>query len=124
MTKVSTKASYRIPGVYEPIEYVVETHTICDKCGSADIRYKANAHLPEAVSNGFAIVFFVALFGSIALGLGAIILRFYKYNVMVFATGIMISVVDILVFSCLTAFIERNNDKNPKCNACGNEHIT
>ena len=123
MTKVSTTASYRIPGIYEPIEYVVETHTICDKCGSADISYKANAHLPEAVSNGFTLVFFISLFGFIALGFGVIALRLYKYNFIIFGMG-LISVIDILVFSCLTAFVERNNDKNPKCNECGNEHIT
>jgi hypothetical protein len=123
MTKVSTTASYRIPGVYEPIEYIVETHTICDTCGSANISYKANAHLPEAVSNGFALVFFISLFGFIALGFGAILFRLYKYNFIIFGIGV-ISVIDILVFSCITAFVERNNNKEPKCNTCGNEHIT
>jgi hypothetical protein len=123
MTKVSTTASYRIPGVYEPIEYIVETHTICDKCGSSDISYKANAHLPEAVSNGFAVVFFMSLCGFIALGFGAMALKLYKYNFIIFGIGLM-SVIDISVFLCLTAFVERNNGKNPKCNECGNEHIT
>ena len=51
MTKVSTTGTYTIPGVYEPIEYIVETHTVCDACGSADIRYKGRAHLP-AWGNG------------------------------------------------------------------------
>jgi hypothetical protein len=123
MTKVSTTASYTIPGVYEPIEYIVETHTICDECGSADISYKGNAHLPEAVNRVFRIVFFISLLGFIVLAFGAIVFRFFKYNLIIFGIG-MISVIAILVFSCLTIFIERNNNKNSKCNKCGSEHIT
>jgi hypothetical protein len=123
MTKVGTTDSYRIPGIYEPMEYIVEMHTICDECGSTDISYKGDAHLPEAVRTVFVMVFFISLLGFIGLAFGAMALRLFKYNLILCGIG-MISVIDILVFSFLTDFIERNNDKNPKCNKCGNEHIT
>lgn len=123
MTKVSTTDFYRIPGIYEPIEYVVETHTVCDECGSADISYKADAHLPETVDNGFAMVFYISFFGSIVLGLGVMVLSIYKYDIWICGLGLF-SVIDFLVFGFLTSFVERNNNKNPKCNNCGNEHIT
>ena len=123
MTKVSTTATYRIPGIYEPIEYIVETHTICDECESTDISYEADAHLPEAVSNGFANVSFISFFGFIVLALGAMLLGTFKYNIWICGLGIF-SVINFLLFTFLTIFVERNNNKNPKCNNCGNEHIT
>jgi hypothetical protein len=123
LTKVSKTDFYRIPGVYEPIEYVVETHTICDVCGSADIGYKADAHVPEFLSNILCSLLWVSLLGFIILALGASVLGIFKYNRMIFGIG-MISVVDFLLFSCLTSIVERNNTKNPKCRKCGNEHIT
>jgi hypothetical protein len=123
MTKVSKTDFYRLPGIYEPIEYVVETHTICDVCGSADIGYKGNAHLPEYLSNILSLLWGVSLFGSILLGLGAMALGIFKYNRIIFGIGI-VSVVDLLVYICLTCIVERDNNKNPKCRKCGNERIT
>ncbi len=117
MTKVSTKASYRIPGVYEPFEYFVETHTICDKCGSTDIRYKGNAHVPATVNGVFSIVIIVSFYGAVILGL-------ITYNLKIFGGLGLLSIIALLVFSCLTSYIERNNHKSPKCNNCGNEQIT
>ena len=68
MTKVSTTASSRIPGIYEPIEYVVETHTVCDECGSSDISYKGNSHAPKSLHGIFSLVIMVSFYGSIVLG--------------------------------------------------------
>ncbi len=117
MTKVSTTGSYRIPGVYEPIEYIVETHTICDECGSADISYKGNAHVPDSVNGVFSLVIIVSFYGAVILGL-------ITHNQIICGGLGMTSVIALVVFSCLTGFVERNNYKNPKCNKCGNEHIT
>jgi len=123
MTRVRTIDTCRIPGIYEPVEYIVETHTICDQCGSANIRYQGNAHLPKSVNLAFTIVILISFWGSIVLALGAGIFRVWKYNWIIYSLG-MISVVVLIVFRCLSGFVERNNHKNPKCNQCGNEHIT
>ena len=123
MTKVSTTEFIRIPGIYEPIERVVETHTICDQCGSAEISFEANAHLPLAVEQVFSLIFPVSLFAFIALGLAAMMLRIYKYIPIICGIG-MIAPIDMLVYSCLLSIVERNNNKNPRCNECGNVHIT
>lgn len=117
MTKVSTTDSYRIPGVYEPIEYIVETHTICDVCGSADIRYKGNAHVPASVNGAFSLVIIVSFYGAILLGL-------ITHNMNICAGAGMISVIALAIFLCLTLYVERDNHKSPRCNQCGNEHIT
>jgi len=123
MTKVSITDSYRIPGIYEPIEYIVETHTICDKCGSADISYKGNAHLPGLVNLGFSLVSILAFYGGLLLAFGEMLLGFFKYNHVIYGLWI-VSGIALIVFWCLTAFVERNNSKNPKCSKCGNERIT
>lgn len=123
MTKVSKTDSYRIPGVYEPIEYVVEAHTICDKCGSADISYKRNAHLPASVNGGFTLVIILSFYGGVVLSFGEMLLGFFNYNLIIFGLWI-ISIIAFIVFCFLTAYVERDNGKNPKCNKCGNERIT
>ena len=123
MTKVSTTGSYRIPGIYEPIEYIVETHTICDKCGSGDISYKANAYVPGFINGVFSLIIILSFCGFFISGIGGMILRIFKYNLIVFGSLITF-VIAFFVFGFLTAFVERNNNKNQKCNKCGNEHIT
>lgn len=117
MTKVGTTATYRIPGVYEPIEYIVETHTICDECGSSDIGYKGNAHVPDSVTGVFTIVIIVSFYGAVIIGL-------ITHSQIICAGLGTLSVITLLIFVCLTSYVERNNSKNPKCNKCGNEHIT
>lgn len=123
MTKVRTIDTCHIPGVYEPVEYIVETHTICDQCGSADIRYKGNAHLPASVNGWFSLVIIGSFYGGLLLFFCEGLFSVFKYNWIVFGLW-AISLFTLIVFCCLTAYIERNNKKNPKCNACGNEHIT
>ncbi len=117
MTKVTETATYRMPGVYEPIEYIAKTYTICDECGSTDIRYKGNAHVPVFVNGVFSIVIIVSFYGGCILGL-------ITHDLKIFGGLVMLSVIAFLAYMCLTSFIERNNHKNPKCNQCGNEHIT
>lgn len=116
MTKIIETDTYRIPGIYEPIEYVVKTYTICDKCGSADIRNKSNAHLPASIIGGFSLVIVVSFIGGIVLAFGKMLMGFIGVWI--------ISLVTFIAFGCLTGYVELNNNKNPKCNACGNEHIT
>jgi hypothetical protein len=123
MTKVSTTASYRIPGIYEPIEYIVETHTICDECGSANISYKGSAHLPAIVNEWFSLVILLCFYGGVFLTFIESLFGLLKYNWIIWGLWI-ISIVALIVFFCLTTYVERNNNKNPKCNVCGNEHIT
>ncbi len=117
MTKVTETSTYRIPGVYEPIEYIAKTYTICDKCGSTDIRYKGNAHVPGFVNGVFSIVIIVSFFGGCILGL-------ITHNLNIFGGLIILSIIALFIFMGLISFIERNNHKNPQCNQCGNEHIT
>ena len=123
MTKVSTTDTYTIPGVYEPIEYIVETHTICDVCGSSDISYKRNAHLPFMVERLFSIIILISFCGAVAIALGLMLLGNFNYNRIIFGLG-LISVLAFLAYGGLTVYVERDNGKNPKCNACGNKHIT
>jgi hypothetical protein len=123
MTRVSTTGTYHIPGVYEPIEYVVETHTVCDECGSSDIGYQRSSHLPAPVVGGFSLVIGLCFYGGVVTALGEMLSGVFKYNQIIWGLWI-ISAVTFTAFCCLSAFVERNNAKNPKCNTCGNEHIT
>ena len=123
MTKVSTTATYRIPGIYEPIEYIVETHTICDECGSVDISYKGNAHLPASANGWFSLIIILFFYGGIFIAFIESLFDLLKYNWIIWGLWI-ISLVALIVFCSLTAYVERNNNKNPKCNNCGNQHIT
>jgi hypothetical protein len=117
MTKVSTTDTYRIPGIYEPIEYIVETHTVCDVCGSADISYKGNAHLSESTTLTFTLVIMVSFYGSILLGL-------ITSNLEICGGLGIVSVASLMIYILLSNYVERDNNKEPRCNQCGNENIT
>jgi ribosomal protein L37E len=117
MTKVSTTGSYRIAGVYEPIEYIIETHTVCDECGSTDISYKGNAHVPNSVNGVFTIIIIVSFYGAAIFG-------FITHNLRICGGVGLTSLIALVLYIGLTSYVERNNNKNPKCNKCGNEHIT
>ncbi len=117
MTRITETAFTRIAGVYEPVEYVARTYTICDACGSEDISYKANAHLPDRVTGVLSIVIFVSFYGGLILGL-------ITHSLKILGGLVMMSIITFLIYYCLASYIERNNHKNPKCNQCGNTHIT
>jgi len=116
MTKVITIEYDRIPGVYEPIERAVEHH-ICDECGSPDIGYQGNTYVSAFISGSFSLVIIVSFYAAIVAG-------FITYNLKICVGLGMISLIASLIYFCLLAYVERNNDKHLKCKKCGNEHVT
>lgn len=116
MTKIRSTETYRIPGIYEPIEYTVE-HIVCDECGTSDIHYQ-RVHESRFVDG----VLSVLLIAAIVFFYGAIVVGFITHRIeLCWGTG-MISVVALLIHYCLSSYGERDNYY--QCNKCGNEHIT
>jgi len=113
MTIVKATDSYRVAGVYEPIEYTVERR-ICDECKSSDISEMGN-HVSVSINGAFTLVIIVSFYG--ALIVGAI-----THDVGICGGIGMVSVIALLILLCWSSYVERNNYW--KCNTCGNEHIT
>ena len=113
MATAKTTESYRIAGVYEPIEYTIE-YKVCDECGASDI-CEVGSHVSGSINGAFSVVIIMSFYGTFILGLITFDLQL--------CDGLgMLSVVALILYLSLMKYVERNN--HLKCNKCGNEHIT
>ena len=113
MVKANRTESYRIAGIYEPIEYTVE-YRICDICGAEDI-VEVGKHLSSFVNGAFSFVIIALSLISVIGGIITSSLRLCG-GLALFAIIVLVSLLS------LTKFVERNN--HFRCNKCGNEHVT
>jgi hypothetical protein len=109
MAKVSKTDFYRIPGVYEPVEYVVETYPACDQCGSTNLCYRGNAHIP-AFANVCQSVTILSFFGTV-------IVWFITHNILICGALGMISIIAFLNCLFLVSYIGHNT----VCKNCGSQ---
>lgn len=117
MAKAQRLEYDRIPGIYEPIERIIE-YTVCDKCGSDDIACIENKPAPEfsgRVNGAFSIIIIGSFYGGVIIGL-------LTQSAVIFCGLGSIALLAVVLYGLLTYPFGRHSTY--KCNQCGNEDIT